>query len=173
MLPCAVMTITGSSASTSLAARSTPMPSPLGRRRSDSTSAGWESRERGDRFGLVAGLDDVMALRLERELEHRAQRVLVFDEENRGRAHAPGRSQPDGTPARRASSSIAVIALRLIVDFLLDALELGQRRLAVGFDLRPLRRVVAIDEVGRQRVDAALQRVGEDLRAVELRCAPP
>ena len=111
---------------------------------------GLEILERGDRFRLVARLDDVMALRLERELEHRAQRVLVFDEENREGAHAPGRSQPAGTPARRASSSSAAIFLRLLVQFLLDALELGERGLSIGLDFRALRRIVAVDEVGQQ-----------------------
>ena len=35
------------------------------------------------RFSLVAGLEDEMALRLERMAQHRAQRILVFDKENR------------------------------------------------------------------------------------------
>ncbi len=46
MLPYAVMTITGVSASNSFEARSTPNPSPSGRRRSESTIAGlcWSIR---------------------------------------------------------------------------------------------------------------------------------
>jgi hypothetical protein len=36
--------------------------------------------QRGGGFFLVAGFDDEIVLRLERELEHRAQRVFVFDE---------------------------------------------------------------------------------------------
>src|SRR6478752_4007780 len=67
--------------------------------------------ESGYGLGLVAGLDHVMALRLKRQLEHGAQGIFVLNEEDRRRAHAPGRSQPGGTPARRASSSRAVIAL--------------------------------------------------------------
>ena len=93
--------------------------------------------QRGDRFGLVASLDDVMALRLERELQHRAQRVFVFDEKDRGALTRPGRSQPGGTPARRASSSMAVIALVCSVDLLLHAFELGERGLAVALRSLP------------------------------------
>ena len=66
--------------------------------------------QRGHRFGLVASLDHVVALRLERELEHRAQRVLVFDEENGGALTRRDAASRTGTPARRASSSIVAIA---------------------------------------------------------------
>ena len=59
-------------------------------------------------LGLIAGLDHGVPLRFERMPQHRPQRVLVLDEQDRriscfagARAH---RSQPGGTPARRASS---------------------------------------------------------------------
>src|SRR4029453_18035144 len=49
--------------------------------------------------------EDHVLLPLQRVPEHRPQRVLVFDDENlRGQ-----RSQPGGTPARRASSSMSAI----------------------------------------------------------------
>ena len=67
--------------------------------------------------GLVAGLDHGVAVRLEGEAQHRAQRVAVLDDEHhragrRGVAAAQRqRSQPAGTPALRASSSMSLIAL--------------------------------------------------------------
>ena len=39
---------------------------------------------------------------------------------------------------------------------------------AVVRDYRALRRIVAVDEVGRERVDARLQRIGVDLVALDL-----
>ena len=59
-------------------------------------------------FGLVASLQNDVALRLERMPEHHAQGILVFDEEygERGRQ----RTQPAGTAARRASSCMATMA---------------------------------------------------------------
>jgi hypothetical protein len=83
------------------------MPSPFGKRKVRQHERGLGIAERGHRLGLVSSLDHMVALRLERELEHRAQRVLVFDEKDRGAQ----RNQPAGTPARRASSSMAAIAL--------------------------------------------------------------
>src|SRR5687767_1886848 len=66
-----------------------------------------------DGLGLIPRLDDGVALPLERVAQHRAERVLVFDEKDlSGRSgHAGGRqrSQPGGTPALRASSSISAI----------------------------------------------------------------
>ena len=40
-----------------------------------------------DGFSLIAGLDDLMALRLERVPQHRTERVFVLDEEDRGVRH--------------------------------------------------------------------------------------
>ena len=145
MLPCAVITMTGSSASTSLTARKHAHAVAFRQPQIRQDERGLGVAQRGHRFVLVARFDHDVALGLERELEHRAQRVLVFDEEDRrrrcggSRAHAAGRSQPAGTPARRASSSIAVIAFCLVVDFLLHPFELGQRGVAVLLDLCPLR----------------------------------
>jgi hypothetical protein len=128
--------------------------------------------KRGDRFRLVAGLDDVMALRLQRELQHRAERVLVFDEQDRGaltrRDAASRRARPRGALRLQIRDGLV-----FCVELLLDALELGQGRLAILLDLGPLRRVVAVDEIGLERVDAALQRIGEDLQAAEGPSAPP
>ena len=39
--------------------------------------------QRGFGFGLVAGLEDAVALRFERKAQHRAEGILVFDEQNR------------------------------------------------------------------------------------------
>ena len=58
-------------------------------------------------LGLIARFEDDMILPLQRVPEHRAQRVLVLDDENLGGQ----RSQPGGTPARRASSSMSAICL--------------------------------------------------------------
>src|SRR5436190_9203839 len=67
--------------------------------------------ESGFSLALIARLDDGVPLRLERMAQHYAERVFVLDEQD-GRVDAgadPGahRSQPGGTPARRASSSRA------------------------------------------------------------------
>ena len=117
--------MTGTSGSASFAARSTPKPSPRGSRRSVSTTRGPASAAAPRRRRLIAGFDDGVPLRLERMAQHRAQRVSVFDEQDRivgrcGAARSPAlaagrhrggqRSQPGGTPSLRASSSIAVIA---------------------------------------------------------------
>ena len=50
------------------------------------------------------------------------------------------RSQPGGTPARRASSSMSAIALVCLVDVLLDPVELGERLLPIPLDDGALRR---------------------------------
>ena len=55
----------------------------FGRRRSDRTTAGLLAMQRGFGFGLIARLDDGVALRFERVAQHRAQRVLVLDEQDR------------------------------------------------------------------------------------------
>ena len=63
-------------------------------------------------LGLIARLEHGMSLPLERVPEHRTQRVLVFDDQNLGGSgHSGGsqRSQPGGTPALRASSSMSAI----------------------------------------------------------------
>ena len=99
MLPNAVMTMTGSSGSRSFAARSTPKPSPSGSRRSDSTTAGWLAQQGGFRFGLIARFDDGVPLRFERMAQHRPQRVLVFDDEDRGIGGLAGsRAHPSTVP---------------------------------------------------------------------------
>src|SRR5205085_6096876 len=56
---------------------------------------------------LIAGFEDDVLLPLQRVPEHRAQRVLVLDDENLGGQ----RIQPGGTPALRASSSMSAICL--------------------------------------------------------------
>ena len=65
--------------------------------------------EGGFGLALIACLDNGVPLRLERVAQHGSERVFVFDEQDRRvdpRAD-PGahRTQPGGTPARRASSS--------------------------------------------------------------------
>ena len=68
---------------------------------------------RAHRLALISGFDDHMAVAFDRKLQHHAQRVFVFDEQN-GERHAARRSQrsqPAGTLARRASSSMSARAL--------------------------------------------------------------
>ena len=63
---------------------------------------------------LIPRLEHGMTLALQRVPQHRPQGVLVFDDENlSGGGHSDGsfyRSQPGGTPAFRASSSVSEIA---------------------------------------------------------------
>ena len=79
----------------------------LGSRRSDRTTAGLFLLQRRHGLGLIARFDDGVPLRLERMPQHRPQGVLVLDDENLGGQ----RTQPAGTPARRASSSMSAICL--------------------------------------------------------------
>ena len=61
-------------------------------------------------LGLIARLEHGVSLPLERVPEHRAKGILVFDDQNLGGSgHLGGsqRSQPGGTPALRASSSMS------------------------------------------------------------------
>ena len=136
MLPKAVITMTGSSGSSSLAARSTPKPSPSGSRRSDSTRPGRDDAQHLHRLGLVARLDDGVPLRLERVAQHRPQRVLVLDEED-GRI---GRSVgPLAQPARRHAGAARFFfevgdGLLRVDDRVLEPVELGEGLLAIGLD---------------------------------------
>ena len=110
-----------------------------------------------DRLRLIARLEDGVALTLERMPEHRPQRVLVFDEENLGGSGHAGaqRSQPGGTPALRASSSMSAICFCRPSISEPDALQLRRSPCA---DPRRCRarwsRVVAADEVRGEAVDA-------------------
>jgi hypothetical protein len=54
----------------------------LGKTQVREDHAGAARAKRRNRFGLVARFDDFVALRLEREAEHRAERVLVLDEQD-------------------------------------------------------------------------------------------
>ncbi len=70
--------------------------------------AGTRGVQRRDRLRLIARLDDGVALRLERVAQHRAQRVFVFDEQDRGidgAASADASPQPAGRNAARRASS--------------------------------------------------------------------
>ena len=78
---------------------------------------------------LIAGFEHGVALSLERVPQHRTQRVLVFYDENLGGSSHSGRSkrcgqrsQPGGTPALRASSSISAICF---LDCSISALTLS------------------------------------------------
>ncbi len=109
MVPKAVITTTCTAGSGSLAARSTPKPSPAGSLRSVSTTAGRRLAQRLRRFGFVARLHDAVALRLERLAQHRRSESLSSTRRTgvRSARRARGRgqrSQPAGTPARRPSS---------------------------------------------------------------------
>ena len=59
--------------------------------------------------------------------------------------------------------------LGLLGRSLSSRVELGDRALALEFELRALRRIVAIDDVGGERVEPALQGVGENAAALERR----
>ena len=170
MPPKAVMTMTGSSGSSVLGGLE--HAEAVADRQAADRTARRPARcllQALDRFGLVARFDDVMALRLERVPQHRAQRVLVFDEEDRCAAAA---ARSPSQPARRDAGLARFFldvgdGLGLLGDFFLHAIELGDRALPLELELRALRRVVAVDEVGGERVDPALQRVGENLAALE------
>ena len=122
--------------------------------------------EPSDGLRLIARFDDGVALRFERQPQHRPKRVLVFDEEDGG-SGASQRSQPGGTPALRASSSMSAMALVCSAISLVTRASSAGGALALELDLRSLRRVVSIDEVGGQRVQTALKRVREDPAALE------
>src|SRR5262249_26851347 len=81
-----------------------------------------------------------------------------------------GRSpQPAGGNAGAARFFFEVgDRFRVVDDHLVQPLQLGERFLAVGFDGALLHRIVAVDEIGRERIDLVLDRVGEGLVAIEL-----
>src|SRR5204863_7126317 len=56
----------------------------------------------------------------------------------------------------------------VVVELLFEAAELGERLLTIAVDKRPLRRIGAVHEIGRQRVDARLQGIRNRLVALEL-----
>ncbi len=117
-------------------------------------------------LGLIPRLEHGMTLPLERVPEHRTQRVLVFDDENlSGGGHSDGscyRSQPGGTPAFRASSSVSAICLLQLFDLALDAIRFLGRVLASIQVLVALEQI-ALVVVGRQSAQPRLQRVVNDL----------
>ena len=63
---------------------------------------------------------------------------------------------------------MAATAFWFVVDFLLQALELGERLVALLLDRALLHRVAAVDEVGPQHVDPVLERLRERLAALHL-----
>ena len=90
-----------------------------------------------DGLGLVARFDHGVALRFERMAQHGAQRVLVLDEENRGRRHRDAergaqRSQPGGTPLLRASSWRSATALVCCTISFFTRSSSVERLLAIG-----------------------------------------
>ena len=62
----------------------------LGKPQVRQDDAGPRRSQGTDGFGLVARFDHAVAMGLQRKAEHRAQRVLVFDEQNRGIGGAAG-----------------------------------------------------------------------------------
>ena len=81
MLPYAVITITDVSGSSSLAARSTPNPSPCGNRKLSQDDRRLMFVERVDRLGLVDRLDNAVVASFESVTEHGPQGVLVLDDQ--------------------------------------------------------------------------------------------
>jgi hypothetical protein len=55
----------------------------------------------------------------------------------------------------------------VLLNFFPDSIELSQRLLTVGRNCRLLLRVIPRNEVSRQRIDTALERLLKDLRARE------
>src|SRR5204863_2511212 len=91
------------------------------------------------------------------------------------RGESAGRWTPEaGSPnpaGRHAGLARFVVevdeCLPVVVDRLLEPIELGEGLDAILFDLALLHRVVAVDEVRGQRVDADLQRLGVARVAIE------
>ena len=78
--------------------------------------------------------------------------------------------QPAGRNARAARVFVEVGNRFLFRDDRhFQPVELGDRLLTIALDDGALRRIAAIDEIGRERVDAALKRIEVALVALELR----
>ena len=108
MLPNAVITTTGSSGVELLGGAQHAEPVAFGQPQIGQHHGGTHGLKRRDGLGLIARFDDGVSLRFERMTQHHPQRVFVLDDQDGRigcltgpRAH---RSQPGGTPARRASS---------------------------------------------------------------------
>ena len=177
----------------SLAPLRTPTPSPLTSRRSDSTRSGRASRT--SRSASASSTASTTAWPCcssawrsiaRRESLSSTSRIGARErgtgeeysrgtrDEGRGTTQrtsegrsAPYRSQPAGTPARRASSSRSSIA------FLFASISSFTRSNSASAFLRSvsnraaLRGIVAGGEVGPERVDLALERVEVHLAALE------
>ena len=122
-------------------------PVPLREAEIGEDSDGWALLQQPHGLGLIARLEHGMALPLERVPQHRAQRVFVFDDENLGWSGHAGRrrqrSQPGGTPAFRASSSMSTICFLRLLDVAFDALQSRRapsrdprRPVSAGWDCR-------------------------------------
>src|SRR5262245_44937038 len=80
-----------------------------------------------------------------------------------------GSPQPAGRNASAPRFFEQVLDGFLVVrNRLLEAIELGDRLASIPLDHVLLRRVVAVHEIGGQRVDAAVQGIGVRLIALEL-----
>src|SRR5262245_20718926 len=208
------MTTTCSSGSISLAARSTPKPSPLGSFRSVSTTTGraccscctasgssrasttaWPCASRACRSmarseslssTMRTGSDDIVDLRLviRDSLLSDDSRLLIGDakpsidksassnQQPITNQRSPGRQCLLSDPASGRTSATSVVldlgdVLGVLLDFLLGSIEVGECLIAIRGNLCTLLGYVALDEVGVERVDAALQRFCEALRPVE------
>ena len=98
------------------------------------------------RLALVAGFDDRVPLALDRQLEHRAKRVFVFDEEN-GRT-ARERRRASAEPAGRDTGAARLVldignGLGLLRDVGLDAILFGDGGETLLLDDRALRGIVS------------------------------
>ena len=124
-----------------------------------------------NRLRLIARLEHSMARALERMPQHGPQRVFVFDDEDLGgcgHSDEGQRSQPGGTLGSASLFFDVSDFLLQVDDVRLDALELGDRLLPVLADSCPLIRIVAARELGRQAVDAHLQRVEQNFVSMKL-----
>ena len=82
MLPYAVITTTGTSGSSSFAARRIAESVAHGQLEIGQNDDRPGLAKLANRFGLIARLEHGMAVRLERVPEHRPERVFVFDDED-------------------------------------------------------------------------------------------
>src|SRR3954451_12550257 len=178
--------MTGSCGSKSFAARSTPKPSPSVSRRSDRTTAGWLasralSASRWSRASttvcpcassawrsIVRSESLSSTIRIGGSADCRVRALIPRDTRDDS-ASVGGSPQPAGRNPR-AARFLVQVGDRLLAgrDVLLQRGKLGSRLLAIALERRALCGVVTVQEIGRERVDLRLHRIGERRVVLEL-----
>src|SRR4051812_9773457 len=163
------MTMTGSSGSSFLAARSTPNPSPLVSRRSESTTPGRALRSaaaasvwsRASTTVCPCASSAWRSIARSESLSSTSRIGGSTEWRDRTLTCRDALPQPAGRDARvaRFLEQIGDRFLR-VLNALRKARELRDRLLTVLPDHRALRRIVTAREVGREDVDAGLHRIG-------------